>query len=143
MSERPAAPLPSLDEARGWAGLELDDVEGLATGRIEGVYADAESGAPVWLLVAVGKRRRGFLGFGRRDPKTVVVPLRECAAMPNRAWMAQSLEAVRGAPAVDASRPLLREHEAAICAHYGIGEAAGRQAELATRADGAVTTQPA
>jgi len=134
---------PSLEQARGWVGLELDDAEGRAAGRIEGVYADAESGAPVWLLVAVGRARRGFLGIGRRDPRWVVAPLRECAAMPGRAWTAQPLEAVRGAPAVDPSRPLLREHEAAICAHYGIGEAAGRQAELASRPEGAATARPA
>ena len=138
-----AAAPPSLEEARGWIGLELDDVEGRTAGRIEAVYTDAESGAPVWLLVAAGRRRRGFLGIGRRDPKTVVVPLRECAAMPGRAWTAQPLEALRGAPAVDASRPLLREHEVAICAHYGIGEAAGRWAEVAGRAEGAVTARPA
>ncbi|HET6571598.1 MAG TPA: PRC-barrel domain-containing protein [Solirubrobacterales bacterium] len=143
MSDAAAAAPPSLEQARGWIGLELDDVEGRAAGRIEGVYADAESGAPVWLLVAVGRRRRGFLGFGRRSAKTVAVPFRECAAMPARAWTAQSLEALRGAPAVDASRPLLGEHEAAICAHYGIGDGAGRLAELASRAAAAITAQPA
>jgi len=143
VSDVPAAAPLSLEEARGWVGLELDDVEGRAAGRIEAVYADAESGAPVWLLVAVGRGRRGFLGIGRRDPTAVVVPLRECAAMPGRAWTAQPLGAVRGAPAVDASRPLLREHEAAICEHYGIGAAAGRRAELAPRADGAITARPA
>jgi len=143
VSEAAAAAPPSLDEARRWAGLELDDAGGRASGRVEGVYADAEGGAPVWLLVAVGRRRRGFLGIGRRSARTVLVPLRECAAMPGRAWTAQTLEAVRGAPAVDASRPLLREHELAVCAHYGIGEAAGRQAELAARPAGAVTAQPA
>jgi hypothetical protein len=143
VSDAPAAPPPSLDEARDWVGLELDDVEGREAGRIEGVYADSESGAPVWLLVAVGKRRRGFLGIGRRNPRMVVVPLRECAAMPGRAWTAQSSEAVRGAPAVDASRPLLREHETTICTHYGVGERAGRQAELSPRVAGTVTAQPA
>ena len=143
MSDAPATAPPSLDEARSWIGLELDDVEGRAAGRIEAGYADAESGAPVWLLVAFGRRRRGFLGIGRRDPATVVVPLRECAAMPGRAWTAQPLEAVRGAPAVDARRPLLREHEVAICAHYGIGEGTGRWAEVASRAEGAVTARPA
>ncbi len=144
MGDAPAAAAPpSLDEARSWGGLELDDVEGRAVGRIEGVYADAASGAPVWLLVAIGPRRRGFLGLGRREPRTILVPLRECAAMPGRAWTAQTLEAMRGAPTVDAARPLLREHEVAICAHYGIGERSGRLAELAGRKDGSVTAQPA
>ena len=135
--------LPDLAEARGWVGLELDDVDGRPVGRIEGVYADSEGGEPVWLVVAVGSSRRGWLGFGRRSTRTVVVPLRECAAMPGRAWTAQGGEAVRSAPAVDPTRPLLREHEAAICAHYGIGEPIGRRAEIAARAAGSLTAQPA
>jgi len=50
---------------------------------------------------------------------------------------------MRAAPAVDSARPLLREHEAAIGAHYGLGEAVGRPAEIAARPEGAVTAQPA
>jgi hypothetical protein len=123
-------------------GFELEDVAGRAAGRIEAVYADTASGAAVWLLVAVGPRRRGLFGIGRRRPKTVAVPQRECAAMLGRAWTAQPLEAMRDAPAVDPTRPLLREHETAICAHYGIGEHSGRLAELAGREDGSVTAQP-
>ncbi len=142
MSDAPAATLPDLAEAGGWIGLELDDVKGRAAGRIEGVYADAEGGAPVWLALALVSRGRGRLGFGRRGAKTVVVPMRECAAMPGRAWTAQGLETMRAAPAVDPTRPLLREHEAAICAHYGIGEAVGRHAEIAGRGAGRITAQP-
>jgi hypothetical protein len=119
---------------RGWRGLELDDVSGSAVGRINGVYVDVGGDAPVWIVVTIGRRRRA---------RTVVVPLRECAAMPGRAWTAQPRDAMRGAPAVDLSRPLLREHEAAICSHYGIGEQVGRHAEIAGRPEGAVTAQPA
>ena len=43
---------------------------------------------------------------------------------------------------VDPTRPLLREHELAICAHYGIGERVGRAAEVAGRGDGEVTAVP-
>jgi len=43
---------------------------------------------------------------------------------------------------VDPTRPLLREHELTICAHFGIGENAGRAAEVAGREEGAVTSQP-
>lgn len=143
MSEAPPAGVPGLAEARRWIGLELDDVEGRHVGHIEGIYADAGGGEPVWLVVVLGPARRGRLGLRRRDSKVVLAPLRECAAMPGRAWTAQSLEAMRTAPAVDVTRPLLREHEVAICAHYGIDEGAGRHAELASRAQGAVTAQPA
>ena len=59
--------------------------------------------------------------------------------MPGRVWTAQEREAMREAPAVDPSRPLLREHEVAICTHYGVGERVGRHAEVAGRAAGAVT----
>ncbi len=136
MSEAPAGVLPSLDEALGWIGFELDDFGGKSAGRIQGVYADAEGGGPIWLVVATGRRRR-------RRGKTVVVPLRECAAMPGRVWTAQGGEAMRGAPAVDPSRPLLREHEMAICIHYGVGERVGRHAEVAGRATSLVTAEPA
>ncbi len=43
---------------------------------------------------------------------------------------------------VDPSRPLLREHELTICAHYGIGERVGRAAEVVGRPEGAVTSKP-
>jgi hypothetical protein len=44
---------------------------------------------------------------------------------------------------VDPSRPLLREHELAICAHYGIGERVGRAAEVVERPKGSLTAKPA
>jgi hypothetical protein len=137
-----AGALPSLAEALSWSGFALDDTRGVTVGLVSGVYADAENGTPAWLVIAiVSKRRR--LPFARRRAKTVVVPLRECAAMPGRVWTAQSREPIRAAPAVDPDRPLLREHEAAICLHYGIAEPVGRHAEIATRTPGSVTAQPA
>jgi hypothetical protein len=143
VSDAPSGALPDLGEARGWVGWELDDVDAKPVGWIEGIYADPEGGEPVWLIVAVSPARRRWLGLRRRRAKTVVVPLRECAAMPGRAWTAQSGETVRGAPTVDSRRPLLREHEAAICAHYGIGEPVGRHAEVAGRPQASVTARPA
>jgi hypothetical protein len=135
VTEGPAgAPPPSLAEALGWTGFGLDDAGGKAVGRVEGIYADAEGGRPVWVVVSTGRRR---------SAKTVVVPLRECAAMPGGVWTAQRRDAMHGAPAVDPSRPLLREHEVTICTHYGVGERIGRHAEVAGRAAGSVTAQPA
>lgn len=141
MSEAPPVELPDLDEVGHWIGAELDDVAGKAVGQVAGVYADAEGGGPVWLVVAVGSGRRR-LPFGRRSAKAVIVPLRECAAMPGRVWTAQGRETMRGAPTVDPARSLLREHELTICLHYGIGEQAGRHAEVASRAAGSITAQP-
>jgi hypothetical protein len=134
VSDAPAAAPPSLAETLGWSGFELDDSGGRAVGRVAGIYADAAGGGPVWLAVATGRRRRA---------RTIAVPLRECAAMPGRVWTAQRAEAMQAAPAIDPSRPLLREHELTICAHYGIGERVGRHAEVAARPEGSVTAQPA
>ena len=141
MSDAPAGALPDLAEALSWVGSELDDTGGRGVGRVTGAYADAESGAPVWLAVAVSSGGRGR-PFARRRAKTIVVPLRECAAMPGRVWTAQGPESILTAPAVDPDRPLLREHETAICSHYGIDRQAGRHAEIARRAAGSVTAQP-
>ncbi len=138
---QPAAP-PDLAEARSWIGSRLDDVAGKTVGLITGVYADAESGSPVWLVLVEGGGRRR-LPFGRRGTKTVVVPLRECAAMPGRVWTAQGRQVMRDAPSVDPARSLLREHELTICIHYGIGEQIGRHAEVANRPAASITAQPA
>ena len=133
MDERAGVAPPGLAEVLGWRGFKLDDAGGAVVGRVEGIYVDSDVGIPVWLVVRIGRRRRA---------KTLVVPLRECAAMAGRVWAAQSGEKMRAAPAVDPTRPLLREHELAICAHYGIGERIGRHAEVAGRANGSVTAGP-
>jgi hypothetical protein len=138
-TETPAAAALSLEEALSWRGCALDDVGGERLGRVGGVFVDVESGRPVWLAVAIA--RRGLLRRG--VAKAVVVPARECAALPGAVWTAQPAAAIRAAPAVDPARPQLREHETAICAHYGIGPAAGRHAEVAGRAQGATTARPA
>jgi hypothetical protein len=141
VSEAAGVAPPGLAEALAWTGFELDEADGRAVGRVQGVYVDVETGGPAWLTVAVSGGRR--LPFARRRSKAVVVPLRECAAMPGRVWTAQAREAIRVAPAVDPTRPLLREHEIAICAHYRVGERIGRHAEVAGRPEGSVTAQPA
>jgi hypothetical protein len=142
VSEAPPAGPPDLGEVGHWIGSGLDDAAGKAVGQVTGAYADADDGRPVWLVVSVaGGRRR--LPFGRRAAKAVAVPLRECAAMPGRVWTAQARQAVRDAPSVDPTRSLLREHELTICLHYGIGEPVGRHAEVANRAKGSISAQPA
>lgn len=143
MGEASAGALPGLAESLGWVGFELDDSGGRAVGRVEGVYVDAVAGRPVWLIVALDHQGSRRLSFGSRATKSVIAPLRECASMPGRVWIAQGREAMRDAPTVDPKRPLLREHELAICAHYGIGEGAGRYAEVTGRDAGTITAEPA
>jgi hypothetical protein len=130
--EAAAAPLPDLDEARAWVGCRVDDLAGSRVGVARALFADAESGEPTWLLARLGR-------FGG---PLVAVPLAHCAATSSRVWVAHSRGAIRAAPVVDPTRVLLREHELAICAHYGIGDGLGRAAEVAARAEDSVTSQP-
>ena len=133
MAESPAAPPPSLPQARGWIGHRVEEIGGARVGRVRGFFVDAESGEPSWLIARLG-RFRGRL---------VAVPLRDCAAGAGSAWVAHESRAIRGAPVVDPTRPLLREHELTIAADYGTGEGLGRAAEVAGRKEGSVTSQPA
>jgi hypothetical protein len=126
------APL-TLAEARAWVGCRVDDVAGSRLGEVRGVFVDAESGEPTWLLAKLGR----FSG------PLVAVPISHCAATNSRVWVAHPRAAIRAAPVVDPTRPLLREHELTICAHYGIGEQVGRAADVVTRAKGSVTSKPA
>ncbi len=124
---------PSLAEAAGWVGYEVDEIDGDGVGRVHGFFVDAGSGEPTWLVADLGRRRA----------RLVAIPLCDCAAASGRVWVAHGQKAIRAAPVVDPTRPLLREHELAICANYGIGERVGRAAEVAGRAEGAVTSRPA
>jgi hypothetical protein len=132
-SPAPVAAPPSLAEASQWIGFELDELGGARAGIVHSLFVDAGGGEPVWLIARLGRRRA----------KLVAVPLRNCAAAAGRVWAAHERDALRTAPAVDPARPLLREHELAICAHYGIGAGVGRAAEVAGRPEGSVTAQPA
>ena len=132
MGESPASTALSLSEARGWAGYGVDDSSGSGVGQVHGLFVDAQSGDPTWLIVKQGR-------FGRT---LVTVPVRDCAAGGGRVWVAHAGRTLRSSPVVDPTRPLLREHELTICAHYGIGERVGRAAEVAGRAEGSVTSQP-
>jgi hypothetical protein len=129
----PGAPPPSLAEATGWIGFEVDEIGGGQVGQVGGFFLDAASGDPAWLIARLG-RRRGPL---------VAIPLRDCAGGGGRVWVAHEGEKIRSAPVVDPTKPLLREHELTICEHFGIGGGAGRAAEVAGRPEGAVTSQPA
>ena len=132
MSEELAAP-PSLEQVRTWIGNGVDDLAGAGVGTIHGLFVDAEGSVPTWLIVKQG----------RVKPTLVAAPLRDCAAAAGRVWIAQDREAIRRAPVVDPTRPLLREHELTISAHYGAGENVGRAAEVVGRPESSVTSQPA
>ena len=132
MADARPASLPSVEEALAWKGSRIDEMGGSSVGRVQGIYVDAESGEPVWLAAKTGR-------FGR----TTAVLIRDCAAAAGHVWTAHPRDAIRRAPAIDPRRPLTREAELELCAHYGIGEGQSRQAEVADRPEGSVTAEPA
>jgi hypothetical protein len=128
-----STPVPlSVSEARSWIGHGVDEAGGGSVGEVQRLFVDAESGEPTWLIAKLG-RFRGTL---------VAIPPGDCAAGGARVWVAHGRDAIRTAPVVDPTRPLLREHELTICAHFGIGERVGRAAALAGRPGGTVTSRP-
>jgi len=129
----PATPL-SLAEAGTWVGARLSGREGSELGHVQGLYVDAGDGEPVLVIARLGRRR---------GARVVAIPVGGCAGAPFGAWAAYGAEAIRSAPVVDPSRPLRREHELTICAHFGIGERVGRAAAVAGREPDAITARPA
>lgn len=128
-----AAAMPSLAEAMGWLGAEVAEIDGAGVGQVQGFFVDGASGDPAWLIARLGRRRKS---------RAVAVPLRGCAGAPFGVWVAYEGDVLRSAPVVDPTRPLRREHEMAICAHFGIGETVGRAAEVAGRREGDITATP-
>jgi hypothetical protein len=124
---------PSTAEAMSWLGAEVAALGGDSVGQVQGIFVDADSGEPAWLVARLGRRRRA---------RIVAIPFANCAGAPFGVWVAQEGEAIRSAPVVDPTRPLRREHELTICAHFGIGEKAGRAAAVATREEGGITAAP-
>jgi hypothetical protein len=124
---------PSTAEAMGWLGAEVAELGGDQVGQVQGIFVDADSGEPAWLVARLGRRRRA---------RVVALPFSNCAGAPFGVWVAQEADAIRSAPVVDPTRPLRREHELTICAHFGIGENVGRAAEVAPREEGDVTAAP-
>lgn len=130
-------PLP-IGEAIGWVGTPLADLEAETLGEVRSVYIDSTSHKPSWLVAELaGSGRRG------RGSRIVAVPVDVCAGAPGvGVWAAVEGERLRGAPVVDPSRPLLREHELTICGHFGITGDVGRAGVVAGLADGAITSIP-
>jgi hypothetical protein len=137
MAEILSSPLP-LGEAIGWIGGPLADLEGAAIGEVQSVYIDSTSHDPSWLVAKLA-------GSGRRErgARIVAVPVDVCAGAAGvGVWAAIEEARLRGAPVVDATRPLLREHELTICRHFGIGGDVGRVGAVAELAEGAITAIP-
>lgn len=125
------APQPRLEDVQAWEGYRVDGIDGHAVARVEGLFADAASGQPAWVLVKLGR-------FGRVVP----ISIRECAAAAGRVWVPHDREMIRNAPAVDPEQPLTGEQERLVLEYYGIPDTVGRAAEIKDRDPGRVTSRP-
>lgn len=131
MSETATAERLGAEEVSNWKGYRLDELGGGSVGKVEGAYLDAESGAPEWLLVRMGR-------FGHY----ALVPARDAVAAVGHVWVPYELKQIRGAPKVDPKRAISREYELALLEHYGVSGETGRAAEVSGREEGAATASP-
>lgn len=130
MTSEQTVPEITAAEAAAWIDYGLDDIDGTGIGKVSGLYVDAESGKPAWLLAKLGR----FSG-------EVAIPFHDCAAVAGKVWVPYHRDIVREAPIVDPARPLNREQELLICEYFGLGDSQGRAAEVKDRAEGAITSR--
>jgi hypothetical protein len=78
---------PSLEEAEGWVGWRVDDINGSAVGEVDCLCRDA-AGAPAWLVVgedhADGRRR-------------FAVPAADAVGCVGRVWSPHTRRQIRSA----------------------------------------------
>jgi hypothetical protein len=122
----------TLEEARAWVGLKLDEIAGTSVGRVEAVYVDAEGGEAEWILARLGR-------FGHHT----LVPAREAVGGAGHVWVPYTRDQIRRAPKADAGSALSAAQERQLLTHYGIGSEAGRAADIASREDSAASAKPA
>jgi hypothetical protein len=125
-------PLPTLEDARRWEGMQIDGLGNKTLGRIAGIHVDAGDGEPRWALIRLG-------------------PLAGCTAIPfehvaegaGRLWAAYDRDWIREAPRFRPNESLTALQELELCAHWGIHEGHGRGAEVAERDADEITAVPA
>jgi hypothetical protein len=126
------APLPTLEEALAWEGMQIDGLGGKSLGRLAGIHVDAGDGDPRWALIRLG-------------------PLAGCTAIPyehvaegaGKLWAAYDRDWIREAPRFRPNESLTALQELELCAHWGIREGVGRAAEVADQDADEITAVPA
>jgi sporulation protein YlmC with PRC-barrel domain len=99
---------PSLNEALGWIGSRVDDINGVAIGRLEDIWIDPATGEPRWLLVKEGR-------FGGRS---TLVPFDDAVPGDGHVWIPYERDVVREAPQVEPAVPLTQQVEMTLRNHY-------------------------
>lgn len=114
---------PSLNEALGWIGSRVDDIYGIAIGRLEDIWIDPATGEPRWLLVKEGR-------FGGRS---TLVPFEDVTSGEESVWVPYERDVVREAPQVEPAVPLTQQVEATLRNHYAANAAAAVSHEARRR----------
>jgi hypothetical protein len=130
--DRGSASPPTLKDATGWEGMQIDGLGNKTLGRVAGIHVDAEDGQPRWALIRLG-------------------PLAGCTAIPfehvaegaGRLWAAYDRDWIREAPRFRPNESLTALQELELCAHWGIHEGQGRAAEVAEQDADEITAVPA
>ena len=107
----------AFEKAREWIGERLDDVVGAKVGRVKGLYLDAETREPLWMIVRLGRQKR-----------YAAVPLDQATEGGGRVWVPYERERIRSSPALSTDRPLAPALERALCEHYEVGLTRGAMA---------------
>jgi hypothetical protein len=122
-----------LEAARGWIGNRVDGIASASVGRVEGVFADAESRAPVWLVIRIGR-------LGRRT----AVPFSYAApGAGGHVWVPYPKATLREAPEVDPAVGARPELERELCDHYGLAPGHARRSQLDGRDPAELSCLPA
>lgn len=124
-------PRPAAGDVRHWAGYRLDEIGGGNVGKIEGVFVDAESGDPEWLVARMGR-------FGHYT----LIPARDAVAGVKHVWVPYTRDQIRAAPKVDPRADMTAGGERELLGHYGIMADAGRAAQISERDAADVTAKP-
>jgi hypothetical protein len=119
---------PSVEEAKGWIGSRLDEIEGVTVGRVQGVYVDEQSGEPEWLLARMGR-------LGRHS----LVPAPNAVGGAGHVWVPYPRQMLRRGPRFEPGQTLDLNREAQLSAHYEVG----RAMRLAGRSPTTITARPA
>jgi hypothetical protein len=130
--DRSKASLPSLDDALGWEGMQIDGLGNKSLGRIAGIHVDAEDGEPRWALIRLGP----LAG-------STAIPFEHVAEGAGRLWAAYDRDWIREAPRFRPNESLTALQELELCAHWGIREGQGRAAEVADQDADEITAVPA
>jgi hypothetical protein len=125
-------PVPTLEQARAWDGMQIDGLGNKTLGRIAGIHVDAADRKPRWVLIRLG-------------------PLAGCTAIPfehvaegaGRLWAAYERDWVREAPRFRPNESLTALQELELSEHWGVTESIGRAAEVAERDADQITAVPA